>query len=158
MAGSYNEAMPDPDFGVDIEEMGHVFDEADVVIVRFHVIGQRLLLDMRPGGTGDLPLIRLVPPVNGAEERYRYLQAERPRMPLPDHITVVAWPRYVQVMQDTGLWQCIVDRLVREAGDTMLPYAEEAYRDVRAAERAEVAAAIRGGEGYESLWERAASR
>ena len=36
-------AMADSDFGVDIEEMGHVFDEADVVVVRFHVIGQRLL-------------------------------------------------------------------------------------------------------------------
>lgn len=149
--------MADSDFGVDIEEMGRVFDEADVVVVRFHVIAQRLLLDMRVA-PGDPPLIRLVPPVNSAEERYRYLQAERPRMSLPDHITVVAWPRYVQVMRDTGLWQRLVDRLVREAGDAMAADAEEAYRDIRAAERAEVAAAIRGGEGYEALWERAPSR
>lgn len=150
-------AMADSDFGVDIEEMGHVFDEADVVVVRFHVIAQRLLLDMRVA-PGDPPLIRLVPPVSSAEERYRYLQAERPRMSLPEHITVVAWPRYVQVMRDTGLWQRIVDRLVREAGDGMIADAEEAYRDIRAAERAEVAAAIRGGEGYEALWERTPSR
>jgi hypothetical protein len=149
--------MADSDFGVDIEEMGHVFDEADVIVVRFHVIAQRLLLDMR-AAPGDPPLARLVPPVTSAEERYRYLQAERPKMPLPDHITVVGWPRYVQVMHDTGLWQRIVDRLVREGGEEMIAHAEEAYRDIRAAERAEVAAAIRGGEGYEALWERSPSR
>ena len=149
--------MPDSDFGVDIEEMGRVFDEADVVVVRFHVIAQRLLLDMR-AEPGDPPLVRLVPPVSSAEERYRYLQAERPRMPLPEHITVVGWPRYVQVMRDTGLWQRMVDRLIREGGEVMLAHADEAYREVRAAERAEVAAAIRGGEGYEALWERSTSR
>ncbi len=149
--------MAESDFGVDIEEMGRVFDEADVIVLRFHVIAQRLLLDMR-AAPSDLPLIRLVPPVNNAEERYRYLERERPGMPLPDQITVVGWPRYVQVMQDTGLWQRITDRLLRQGGPDMQQYCDEAYREVRAAERAEVAAAIRGGEGYESLWERVASR
>src|SRR5438046_711160 len=140
----YNGRMPDSDFGIDLEEMSRVFDEADVVIVRFHVIAQRLLVDMR-AAPGDPPMIRLVPPVNNAEERYRYLQQERPRMSLPEHITVVGWPRYVQVMQDTGLWQHIIDRMVREGGPEMLQQVDEAFREVRAAERAEVASAIRGG-------------
>ena len=77
---------------------------------------------------------------------------------LPDHITVVGWPRYVQVMQDTGLWQRIEDRMVREGGPDMQEQCAAAYRQVRSAERAEVAAAIRGGEGYEALWERTPSR
>jgi hypothetical protein len=149
--------MPESDFGIDIDEMARVIDEADVIVVRFHVIAQRLLLDMR-AAPGDPPLIRLVPPVNNAEERYRYLQRERPRMPLPQHITVVGWPRYVQVMQDTGLWQHILDRAVREGGPELQHHVDEAFREVRAAERAEVAAAIRGGEGYEALWERTPSR
>lgn len=147
----------DPDFGVDIEEMGRVFDTADVIVVRFHVIPERLLLDMR-GSSYDLPLIRLVPPVSSAEERYRYLQRERPRMPLPDQITVVGWPRYVQVMRDTGLWRHIEDRLGREGGQAMQRACDEAFEQVRSAERAEVAAAIRGGEGYEALWERTPTR
>lgn len=149
----YNGRMADPDYGVDIEEMARVIDEANVIVVRFHVIAQRLLLDMRTA-PGDPPLVRLVPPVNSAEERYRYLQRERPGMPLPDHITVVGWPRYVQVMQDTGLWQRIADRVAREGDATSGRLCEDVYREVRAAERAEVEAAIRGGEGYESLWER----
>lgn len=146
--------MADPDFGVDIEEMARVIDEADVVVVRFHVIAQRLLLDLR-SGPGDPPLVRLVPPANSAEERYHYLQRERPGQPLPDHITVVGWPRYVQVMQDTGLWQRITARVEREGDENGARMCEDAFRAVRAAECAEVAAAIRGGEGYESLWERA---
>jgi hypothetical protein len=147
----------DPDFGIDIEEMGRVFDEADVVVVRFHVISQRLLIDAR-SAPGDPPLIRLVPPASSAEERYRYLRQERPAMPLPDQITVVGWPRYIQVMKDVGLWSRIEDRLVREAGTASIRDAQAAFDDVRAAERAEVAAAIVGNEGYESLWERSASR
>jgi hypothetical protein len=149
--------MAEPDFGVDIEEMARVIDEADVIVVRFHVIAQRLLLDLR-AAPGDPPLVRLVPPVNSAEERYRYLQRERPGLPLPDHITVVGWPRYVQVMQDTGLWRHIEERLVREGGEGLQRLCDEAFQQVRSAERTEVAAAIRGGEGYEALWERTPSR
>ena len=147
----------DPDFGVDIEEMGKVFDEADVVVVRFHVIAQRLLIDAR-SAPGDMPLIRLVPPVSSAEERYRYLQRERPRLPLPEHITVVGWPRYVQVMRDVGLWRRLEERLVAAGGLEMQRLVDEAFEAVRSAERSEVAAAIAGGEGYESLWERTPSR
>ena len=146
----------DPDFGVDIEEMGRVFDTADVIVVRFHVIPERLLMDMRVG-PGDPPLIRLVPPVSSAEECYRYLQEQRPRMPLPDQITVVAWPRYVQVMRDIGLWRHIEDRLVREGGEGLQRLCDDAFQQVRSAERIEVAAAIRGSEGYEALWERTPS-
>ena len=79
-------------------------------------------------------------------------------MPLPEQITVVGWPRYIQVMKDVGLWRRIEERLVREAGPEAVREAEQAFDTVRHAERAEVAAAIAGGEGYESLWERSASR
>ncbi len=136
--------------------MGRVFDEAEVVVVRFHVISQRLLIDAR-SAPGDPPMVRLVPPVTSAEERYRYLQRERPGLPLPEHITVVGWPRYVQVLKDTGLWERIEQRLVREGGPDLAQQCGDVFGEVRAAERVEVAAAIRGGEGYESLWERSAS-
>jgi len=79
-------------------------------------------------------------------------------MPLPEQITVVGWPRYIQVMKDVGLWNRIEERLVREAGPEAARDAQHAFDDVRSAERHEVAAAILGGEGYESLWERSAQR
>ena len=145
------------DYGLDIEEMAQVIDDADVLVVRFHVVPQRLLVDMR-SAEDDPPLIRLVPPVSSAEERYRYLQRARPKMSLPDHIAVLNWPRYVEVMSEAGLWQRLQDRLVSVGGEELAARCAEVFDEVRAAERAAVVAAILGGAGYESLWERSEAR
>ena len=141
------------DHGLDIEEMGRVVDNAEVFVVRFHVIARRLLIDARSSDDGP-PIIRLVMPVTSAEERYRYLQRLRPKASLPDHIAVLSWPRYIEVMRDTGLWSRIVRRLVALGGEAIERRCAEVYSEIRAAERAEVVAAILGSEGYESLWER----
>ena len=77
-------------FGIDIDEIRRVVDEAEVFIVRFPRIERRLLVDAR-AADDDPPMIRIVPRVSSA------------------------------------------------------------------AERAEVAAAIRGGEGFETVWERAST-
>ena len=139
--------------GLDIDEMGNVIDEAGVLVIRFHVISQRLLVDARITDD-EPPLIRLVAPVSSAEERYRYLQKLRPGLPLPEQITVLSWPRYVEVMRDAGLWQRLEQRLTDLGGDELASRCREVFEEVRSAERAEVVSAILGSEGYESLWER----
>ena len=142
------------DFGdLDIDEMGRVIDEAGVLIIRFRVIAQRLLIDARLTDD-DPPMIRLVPPVSSAEERYRNLQELRPTLPLPEQITVLNWPRYVEVMREAGLWQRIEQRMGDLGGADLVRRCGEVFEQVRSAERAEVVAAILGGEGFESLWER----
>lgn len=146
--------MPRDYSGLDIEEMGRVIDEAGVLLVRFHVIPQRLLVDAREHA-GEGPLIRLVPPVASAEERYRYLQKLRPDVPLPEQITVLSWPRYIEVMREAGLWQRLEQRMFELGGAPLARRCGEVFEEVRSAERAEVVTAILGGEGYESLWERA---
>ena len=146
--------MPRDYSGLDIEEMGRVIDEAGVLLVRFHVIPQRLLVDAREHA-GEGPLIRLVPPVASAEERYRYLQKLRPGVPLPEQITVLSWPRYIEVMREAGLWQRLEQRMFELGGAPLARRCGEVFEEVRSAERAEVVTAIIGGEGYESLWERA---
>ena len=110
--------MPGEYSGLDIDEMGRVIDEAGVLIIRFHVIPQRLLVDARESAE-DSPQLRLVPPVSSAEERYRYLQKLRPGVPLPDQITVLSWPRYVEVMRDAGLWRRIEERLISLGGEPL---------------------------------------
>ena len=146
--------MPRDYSGLDIEEMGRVIDEAGVLLVRFHVIPQRLLVDAREHA-GEGPLIRLVPPVASAEERYRYLHKLRPGVPLPEQITVLSWPRYIEVMREAGLWQRLEQRMFELGGAPLARRCGEVFEEVRSAERAEVVTAIIGGEGYESLWERA---
>jgi hypothetical protein len=143
----------DADFGIDLDAIIRVVEEADVFIVRFQLIDQRLLVDARPNHEGE-PLIRVVPPASSAEERYRYLQRERPGLPLPEQITVFQWPRGVQTMKDVGLWDHIERRLVAVGGDRAGVEAERAFSEAQRFERADLLAAVRGGEGYETLWER----
>jgi hypothetical protein len=141
------------DFGLDIAAIIRVVEEADVFVVRFGMIDQRLLVDARPDDGGQ-PFIRVVPPVSSPEERYRFLQVERPGLPLPEQITVFHWPRAVQVMKDVGIWDHIEQRLTSVGGIDAAKAVHDAFRNAERLERADVVSAIRGGEGYETLWQR----
>ncbi|MDA0302276.1 MAG: hypothetical protein O2822_07090 [Chloroflexi bacterium] len=138
---------------IDIETIRRVIAEADVFVVRFAMIEQRLLVDTRPDGEGR-PFISMVPPVNSAEERYRFMRQQRPDVPPPDRITVFQWPRQIAVMREVGVWRFIEDRVVSIGGEASRRAAESAFREGQRLERADVVAAIRGGEGYETIWER----
>ncbi|MEX2446875.1 MAG: hypothetical protein WD734_05985 [Dehalococcoidia bacterium] len=139
---------------IDIDAIRRVVEDADVFVVRFALIDQRLLVDARPDEEGR-PYISMVPPVTSAEERYRFLQRERPGMPLPEQITVFQWPRPITVLRDVGIWRFIEDRLTSVGGEPARTEARRAFNDGQRLERADVVAAIRGGEGYETIWERA---
>ena len=138
---------------IDIDAIRRVVEESDVFVVRFALIEQRLLVDTRPDANGQ-PYIRLVPPVNSAEERYRFLRKERPDVPLPAQITVFQWPGPITVLKDLGVWQYIEDRVAGIGGNSAVEDARRAYLDGQRLERADILAAIRGGEGYQTLWER----
>ena len=148
--------MMDPDFTLDMDEIRRVVVDADVFIVRFRHGERRLLVDARVGDD-DPPMIRIVPRVSSAAERYRYLQKMRPKMQLPEQITVFTWPGQAQTMRDLGIWQQIEERLVRLGGPELSTATAEAFNELVAAERTEIAAAIMGGEGFETLWERTPS-
>ena len=141
---------------IDIEAIRRVIDEAEVFVVRFAMIEQRLLVDTRPDGDGR-PYISMVPPVNSAEERYRYLRQQRPDVTPPGQITVFQWPRPIAVMRDLGVWAFIEDRVAAIGGEPSRRAANSAFREGQRLERVDLLAAIRGGEGYETIWERARS-
>jgi bacterioferritin-associated ferredoxin len=66
------------------------------------------------------------------------------------------WPRHIELLQASGVWQRIVDRLEALGYAGAAGECEAAYRELLAEERAQVMAAIRGDSGYQSLWERRA--
>ncbi|PKN78436.1 MAG: hypothetical protein CVU47_12270 [Chloroflexi bacterium HGW-Chloroflexi-9] len=146
---------PDPE-GIDLDAIRRVVETADVFVIRFSMIEQRLLVDARPDSDG-LPYIRLVPPVTSAEERYRFLQKERPGMPLPDQITVFHWPRSIRALREAGVWADIERRMMSVGGEPAVDRAALAFREGLRLERADVVAMIRGGEGYQTLWTRTES-
>jgi len=143
------------DFGLDIEEILKVIDTAEVLVVRFAILDKRLLIDARRSEK-EGPLIKVVPRAGSVEERFRHLKSLRPKFSLPDKIMSFMWPRHVELLEKSGVWQHIVDRLT-SLGDTDTKAACDAVlRELFEEERAEVQSAIRGGEGYQSLWERKA--
>jgi hypothetical protein len=143
------------DFGLDVQEIMKVIDTAEVLVVRFAIIDKRLLVDARHN-QAEGPLIKLVPRAGSVEERFRHLKQIRPRFPLPERIMSFMWPRHVELLQASGVWQRIVDRLSALGHDGTPGECEAVYRELLAEERAQVLAAIRGEEGYRSLWERRA--
>ena len=139
------------DYGVDLDEILRVIERAAVLIVRFEVLEQRLLVDFRADGS-DGPIITLVDRVNSAEERFRHLKSLRPRMPLPERILSFPWPRAVAAFDEAGVWDRIAERL-RGLGveeDAL----ERTHRGLHEGEAAVTLAAIRGGEGFRTIWER----
>lgn len=141
------------EFGVDLEEVFKVIDTADVLVVRFHIIQQRLLIDFRTK-PGVLPFAAMVPRAESVEDRFRSIKRLRPEFGFPEKVMSFSWPRTVPVMVASGVWERIVDRMNVLAGIEGTEICGRVMQDLLAEERKEVATAILGGEHYQTLWER----
>ncbi len=141
------------DFGLDMDEVTRVIDNAEVLVVRFAILDKRLLIDTRTNET-EGPLIAIVPRAGSVEERFKSLKKLRPRFSLPEKIMSFMWPRHMETFRDSGLWERIQARMVSLGGPEMAERCAQVFETLAGEERSEVMAAIRGGEGYQSLWER----
>jgi hypothetical protein len=142
------------DYGVDLDEILRVIDRAAVLIVRFDVLEPRLLVDFR-ADPPDTPIIQLVDRVNSAEERFRHLKSLRPKLPLPERIMSFPWPRAISAFEQSGIWEKIEARLVSLGADQ--ERIDRIRQQLQDGERAVTVAAITGGEGFRTIWERQGS-
>jgi len=142
------------DYGLDIDEVIKVIDNAQVLVVRFAIVDKRLLIDSRTNEQ-EGPLIAIVEKAGSIEERFKSLKKMRPRFPLPEKIMSFIWPRHMETFRNSGVWGKIEARLVSLGGEGMSKRCDEVFEELAKQEKTEVLAAIRGGEGYQSLWERA---
>jgi hypothetical protein len=141
------------DFGVDLDEVFKVIDTADVLVVRFHIVQKRLLVDFRTR-PGVPPAVHLVPRAESVEDRFRSIKRLRPEFPFPEKVMSFAWPRSLQVLLVSGTWQHIVDRMSDVGGDEGTDMCGRIMEQLLLEERAEIAGAIRGAGHYQTLWER----
>ncbi|HYM15919.1 MAG TPA: hypothetical protein VEZ14_10190 [Dehalococcoidia bacterium] len=123
---------------------------ADVVAFRFVTVQERLLIDNRFTAV-DPPMVKLVPKVASAEERFKSLKMLRPHFRLPSKITAIWWPRYVNGLTDSGVWQAIVERVVENGFPDAAKECDALLDELRRMERAEMLNAIHG-QGYRTLW------
>ena len=141
------------DYGFDMDEVTQVIDTAEVLIVRFAILDKRLLIDARCNEQ-EGPIIAIVPRVGSVEERFKSLKKMRPRFSLPDKIMSFLWPRQMETFRSSGLWAKIEARMVSLGGEQMAEQCLEVFAELARQEKAEMLAAIRGGDTYQSLWER----
>ncbi|MCH7835408.1 MAG: hypothetical protein IH864_00905 [Chloroflexi bacterium] len=141
------------DYGLDLDEVARVIAAAEVLVVRFAILDKRLLIDARTSDT-EGPVIAVVPKASSVEERFKALKKLRPRLPLPEKIMSFMWPRQMETFRDSGLWDKIEGRMVSLGGEQMLEVCKAVFEELEREEKAEVVAAIRGSETYQSLWER----
>lgn len=148
--------MAGDELGFDVGAILEAIATADVLVVRFAFVDQRLLIDVRPSDL-DPPVIQLVPQASGIEERFRSVLVARPRLPLPERIISFQWPRHASVMASAGIWARIRERFIATGYASAGGRCDQAWAAIEAEERKEAQRAIRGGDRYETLWEQGGS-
>ena len=141
------------DFGIDLDEVRRVIEDSEVLIIRLETVGSRVLVDFRTTAT-EPPFIARAPRVNSVEERVRAVKELRPAFPYPEKLMSFAWPRRVSVIGESGLWDVVQARLEALGGEAAGEAAARVHRELLAEERREVVAAVRGGEGMRTIWQR----
>jgi hypothetical protein len=140
----------DNQYHLDYDAILKTVRTADVVAFRFVTVPMRLLIDNRFNDT-DPPMVKLVPKVATAEERFKSLKMLRPRFRLPQKISAIWWPRYVDGLVESCTWDAIVRRIGDNGFEKTLEECDGVLRELRRLERLEMVNAI-GGEGYKTLW------
>lgn len=140
----------DNDYPIDVAEILSVLRTAEVIVFRFLIFAPRLLVDPRSDSSHG-PLLSIVDPANSAEERFRSLKQLRPSFPLPERITVIHWPKYVDRLVTSGVWAGVEQRVASEVpGSTEMT--ASMLQELRRLEAREVQKAL-SGDGYQTLWE-----
>ncbi|MEX2247299.1 MAG: hypothetical protein WEC75_11505 [Dehalococcoidia bacterium] len=134
------------DFGEILKTVRH----SDVLTLRFVTVPERLIIDNRFSEV-DPPMVKLVPKVNSAEERFKSLKVLRPRFRLPKKISAIWWPRPVSALCEHGVWDAVVRRVVDNGFPAVAAGCDEIMRELLRMERLELQHAIQG-EGYQTLW------
>ena len=141
----------DSDFRVDIEEVCRAIDGGEIIALYFPLLRKTLLMDLRTTPL-DGPMIKVVPMATSAEDRYRELVRMRPRLPKPESINIVPWPKYVGSLVTLDVWDHIVRRFLEIGPREVVRQCEVCLQELRDLERKEIRRAITG-EKYETLWD-----
>lgn len=132
---------------VDIDEVREAVTRADVLIVGFHSLTERLLVDSRTNDEAG-PLVQVVEPLGGVEERMFWLGRNRPQFGMPERFTFFVWPHSVQFLNEIGVTDALHEQVSSGDGPRQL---DESLSQLRRLERIATRAAI-NGEPWRTLW------
>ena len=140
---------------IDFDAIREVLEKVDVLTIGFTTFPERMLVDAR-SSQWEGPLVAIVGPVATVQERYQWLGQHRGTFGAPDGFTFFVWPQSVRSLVANDVLGPLRRRLasVSNGADAAL---EETLRRLLAIEREAVREAIRGGEGWQTVWERVAA-
>jgi hypothetical protein len=142
----------DNDYAINLDEIMRTIEQADVLRIRFLLLDKRLLIDNR-FNEFEGPLVKIVPRAGSSEESFRNLKRLRPRFPLPDRMTAIWWPKYINTLRTSGVWDCVVRRIAESGYKDSIDQCETVLEELLELERTEVRNAI-AGKGYQTIWQR----
>ncbi len=138
---------------IDIDSIEGAVREADVVVVGFEFWPERLLVDLRPDRRhGTPPIIEVVEPLAGVQERTIWLNARRPGITPPEQFLFFTWPHSIAFLGQSPLPSGVTRRIQRDQGIDVSEEIADVLAELAEIEREETLAALRGGEGYETVW------
>jgi len=146
----------DSEFRIDISEVKRAIGMGEIIALYFPILRKTLLMDARTTPL-DGPMIKVVPMATSAEDRYRELVRMRPRLPKPESINIVPWPKFVETLVRSGVWDRIARRYAEIGPPEMVRQCIACLDELRGVEREEVRRAITG-ENFETLWDVAGPR
>ena len=138
---------------VDVSEVNEAIARADVLIVGFRSFPQRLLVDARTAA-GVGPLVQVVEPLGGVEERMHWLGRHRPQFSVPQRFTFFVWPHSVRYLEEAGVTNALFASVGPGEGTEQLV---KALDDLHRLEWNSYRAAI-NGDGWRTLWDAQGAR
>ena len=141
----------DSDFRIDIGEVHRAIDVGEITALYFPLLRKTLLMDTRTTAV-DGPMIKVVPMASSPEERFRELVRMRPRLPKPESINIIPWPKYAASLVRLDVWDHIVRRFLEIGPPEIVRECQACLDEIQRAEREEIRRAITG-EKYETLWD-----
>lgn len=140
-------------FEVDLGGLQRSLRTADHVLMRFHPMPQRLLIDYR-SSTERGPGVCVLPQARTLAERLASVERARPGLPRLERLYVVIWPLRVASLDRLGLREVVRKRLASLDAFDAITELDDAHEELLTLEREELRRAITG-EGYRTLWPRA---
>ncbi len=135
----------------DLDDKIRAIAEADVLVVGFDCLAERLLIDARRNDSAG-PYVRVVQPVRNPQERLRQLRDLRPGFNDPE--SFVFFPGVVRVRRfiDEGHFDRILERC--EGDPRAIEDCQKALDELLALDVEDLRQALVGGDRYHTKYER----
>lgn len=136
--------------GFEVDQVLATLRTHDHALIRFEILGHRLLIDFRASNEVE-PAVLVLEPVRSLRERIATIRRARPALPIPEELRIIRWPLRVRSLERIGALDVVRERLAGLGAREALRQLAEAIAELETLERQEFRGAITG-EGYQTLW------